>query len=128
MHVLEEAKGVRGSGTQRFVHQQSPKSIFPFVNFIFSTTTSGSGGGFSCGRQPFQYILGDPHPSNFPVPAYPWVKLPGGYPDASVRIPFVPCTALTGSPGHGHPTVQGGALLLIPPAPPHPPPLERMGG
>ena len=44
---------------QTFVYQQWPKSIFPFVNFIFSHCKMWvwGGGGSSYGCQPFSYIL-----------------------------------------------------------------------
>ena len=37
--------GGGGAGTQKFVDQKQPKSIFLFVNYIFSTMKSGSEGG-----------------------------------------------------------------------------------
>ena len=36
MPVFEERRGGGGSGTTKVVSQKRPKSIFPFVNFIFS--------------------------------------------------------------------------------------------
>ena len=45
-HVLRERKGEGGSGTQKFVYQKWPESIFPSVNLfsLFPTMKSGSRG------------------------------------------------------------------------------------